>query len=113
MKIRYFLFYFILITQFNSKTFAQFQCSTPQISANNILKRSPFINETPTTAGYCMRVYFHIIRRDDGTDGAPDNLVGASLNRLNTDFYPYNITFKWEGTINYINNTSLYIYPQS
>lgn len=61
----------------------------------------------------CVRVYFHVIRKTDSTGGQSVASVNQAFNVLINDYYNRDITFSWNGTIDYINNTSLYNSPNS
>lgn len=90
-------------------------CSTPanfdaqnMATLNNSLANS-FIDYSFTSV--CVRVYFHVIRKTDGTGGQSVAAVNQAFNILINDFYPRDITFSWNGTIDYINNTTYYNSP--
>lgn len=61
-----------------------------------------------TNENLCLRVFYHIIRRSDGTGGVSAYDAMNSFNALNSDFNPNNIYFLWDGTIDYIDNTQKY-----
>ena len=86
---------------------AQTFCHTPNRSNNQFLNRmmqSSSINND----SYCVKIYMHVVRRTDGSGGQTFNTVEQALEILNDDFNPHNISFNWDGIINYIDNDSYY-----
>lgn len=73
--------------QLVSQDFCQTQGNFPN-SLENI--DFNFIN---TNGPYSVRVFFHIIRRSNGTGGQNTNILPNCLNILNTDFNAHNISF--------------------
>jgi hypothetical protein len=111
MKKRKLLLIGVLIWNFNSLLGQSF-CSTPSISSNLNLNSS-FQMRTANNDSYCLRIYFHVIRRSNGTGGQSVENVEEAFNILNQDFNPHNISFNWDETINYINNDSYYSTPST
>jgi len=60
---------------------------------------------------YCLKIYFHVIRRSNGTGGQTNENVSEAYNILNQDFNPQNISFNWDNQIDYIDNDSYYSSP--
>jgi len=66
---------------------------------------------------FCVTIYIHVLRRDDGTGGQTVANVNAALTYLDDAFnfypgnYPHYIFFDWDGVINYIDNTTLFNTP--
>ncbi len=58
-----------------------------------------------------MKIYFHVIRRSNGTGGQSIESVNEAFNILNQDFNPHNISFNWDNQIDYIDNDSYYSSP--
>ena len=70
-----------------------------QFTQNSIGQSSP---------NFCVRVYFHIIRDDNGQGGVSLANVDSALKILNQDFRPFNIRFIADTNIHYIDSSSLY-----
>lgn len=87
-------------------------CSTPTTSSNANLNSSSHMKST-NNSSYCLKVYFHVIRRSNGTGGQSTASVNQALNILNQDFNPHNISFSWNNQIDYIDNDSYYNNPSS
>ena len=100
-----FLFQFSLIdAQELCKTPAEMNSTTREVFAKEIKVRS--------NTNYLIRVYFHIIRRTNGTGASiVQNNVQTAFNTLNTDFNPHGIYFTWDNSIDYINSDSYYYNP--
>ncbi|MCK0123990.1 zinc-dependent metalloprotease [Gelidibacter sp. F2691] len=62
---------------------------------------------------YCLKVYFHVIRRTNGTGGQTLSNVNEAFSILNQDFNPHNISFNWDNQIDYIDNDSYYGTPST
>lgn len=60
---------------------------------------------------YCLKVYFHVIRRSNGTGGQTTNSVNAAFNILNQDFNPHGIFFNWDNNIDYIDSDTYFSTP--
>ncbi len=103
--------FLLLIFQF-SYVLAQELCTTP--TEMNSATRELFadgVNER-STSNYLIKVYFHIIRKTNGTGASVvQNNVQTAFNLLNTDFNPHGIYFTWDNTIDYIDNDSYYNNP--
>ncbi|HMT54583.1 MAG TPA: T9SS type A sorting domain-containing protein [Saprospiraceae bacterium] len=55
-----------------------------------------------------LRVYFHVIRRTDGSGGYLPYDVAQSFNILQGDYTTHGISFAWDGCIDYIDNSAYY-----
>lgn len=108
-----FLLFITLLQFFNS--FAQSFCKTPSYISDETtrglsLKNIPIQNDN--LGCYYMRIYFHIIRRSDGT-GAENVTINIkkAYNTLVNDFKAHNIYFVWNNEIDYIDCNIYYYYP--
>ena len=99
-------FYLILITlSFHITTFGQDMCQTPANTTNpniNLMNNSNF--GSSAYAPKALRVYFHVIRRTNGSGGYLQYEVKQAFDILNADFGISGITFSWDGCIDYIDN---------
>ncbi len=92
---------------------AQTICHTPQVSSQQLMKRYMFKSKSTNDSIYLLRVYFHVMRKSDGTGGHSSKDVYDSFNILNRDFNSHGIYFIWNGNIDYIDDSSKYYYPNS
>ncbi len=85
-------------------------CNTPTLTTRHSLlcKTRASLLEEEDTMEYYLRVYFHVIRKSDGTGGQNDQVLSKAIRVLNADFNPYSIYFVWDGWIDYINNSYFY-----
>lgn len=90
--------------------FAQSFCKTP--APPQPTDRS-FMPHKNSSTFYCFRLYFHILRATDGTGGVSVSTAQSAYNTLNDDFNSHNIFFIWNGTIDYIDNSSIYLSPSN
>lgn len=61
---------------------------------------------------YLIKVYFHVIRKTNGSGASVvQNNVQTAFNTLNTDFNSHGIFFRWDNTIDFIDNTTYYNAP--
>lgn len=65
----------------------------------------------PSTQKMWVRVFYHVVRKTDGTEGFTGNLCDVTT-LLNSIFNPYNIFFEESGREN-INNSDIYELPDS
>ncbi len=88
---------------------------TAQMSCGEVTTSShqpdPFANRSLISQAslqfsYCVKIYIHVIRDDDGNGGQPIDRVHLAVNNLNLNFNPLNIYFKWDGAIDYIDDSS-------
>ena len=85
-------------------------CFTPSTSSNLSLNSS-YQMKSSNNNSYCLKIYFHVIRRSNGTGGQTNESVSEAFNILNQDFNPQNISFNWDNQIDYIDNDSYYSSP--
>ncbi len=71
----------------------------------------PYRDLTYPNTSFCVKIYVHVIRRDDQTGGQSVADVNQALSYLDTSFNPMDIYFDWDQTINYIDNTASYNDP--
>ncbi len=109
MKKRKLFLIGLLIWNFNS-VFGQNFCFTPSTSSNLSLNSS-YQMRSSNSNSYCLKIYFHVIRRSNGTGGQTSESVNEAFSILNQDFNPQNISFNWDNQIDYINNDSYYSSP--
>ena len=57
-----------------------------------------------TGGPYFIRLYVHVVRRNDGTGGYTPEEVRQALEILDQDFNPHNIFFVWDCDIDYIDS---------
>ncbi|MFK8104164.1 MAG: T9SS type A sorting domain-containing protein [Saprospiraceae bacterium] len=57
---------------------------------------------------FYLRVYVHVIRKNDGTGGQKRSNIKKALTQLDLAFNPQNIYFSWDCNVDYIDNSSLY-----
>ncbi|QTE22191.1 hypothetical protein [Polaribacter cellanae] len=76
----------LLIWNFNS-VFGQNFCFTPPTSSNLSLKSNHQMKSSNNDS-FCLKIYFHVIRKDDGTGGQTKESVKEAFNILNQDFTP-------------------------
>ena len=111
MKQKIFLLTAFLLLLISSSLFGQQICNTPSKTTNSFLNKSAFLKSTLNNNNYCLKVYFHVIRRDDGTGGQPMSSVNQAFQILNQDYNSHNISFFWDDSIDYIDNTNYYNNP--
>lgn len=89
--------------------YAQSFCGTLSLPQPQIdTKYLPLNERSLTNENLCLRVFYHIIRRSDGSGGVSVYDATTSFNVLNSDFNPNNIYFIRDGTIDYIDDTQKY-----
>ena len=91
-------------------------CFTPpytiHTTANSILSYS-LQNNSAFNTNLCLKIYVHVVRKSNGTDGQSISSVNNAINILQADFNPFNINFVWDNTIDYIDNTSYFNNPSN
>lgn len=55
-----------------------------------------------------IRTYVHVVRKEDGSGGQPDDAVFAAIQTLQNDFNPFGIYFEWDCGIKNINTSNYY-----
>jgi len=108
MKTKIILIVALLLTFI--KLEAQSFCLTPSSSSNLTLNKD-YQMKVSNNNSYCLKVYFHVIRRSNGTGGQDTDSVNEAFNILNQDFNSHNISFVWDNHINYIDNDAYYGNP--
>ncbi len=93
---------------------AQDFCLTPS-NSDNLYQYRGMDHLLPdyNTYNYCVKIYIHVIRKDNGTGGQSISNVNTAIGFLNMDFNPHGIYFNWDGNIDYINDTYKYYHPTS
>lgn len=86
----YWLWLLSLVSNFYIYGQTQQFCETPAITDNSFLNSSYSITSAQNDEHYCLRVYFHVIRRSDGTGGQSVSSVNQALQVLNNDYNPHN-----------------------
>ena len=109
MKKRKLFLIAILIWNFNSLLGQNF-CFTPSTS-NNLNLNSSYLMKRSNNNSDCLKIYFHVIRKSNGTGGQTNESVNEAFNILNQDFNPHNIFFNWDNQIDYINDDYYYRSP--
>ncbi|HBZ67603.1 MAG TPA: hypothetical protein DEO70_12265 [Bacteroidales bacterium] len=107
-------FWFILISiSFSDTLQAQSNsfCATPPTGAYPELE--DVLKTTVAEGPFYLKIYVHVVRRDDGTGGQSVENVLQALSILDQDFNPYSIYFIWDCSIHYIDSTILYNFPYS
>lgn len=104
---------FLLFFQF-SFVCAQELCTTRTEMSSATKELFADGSETRSTTKYLIRIYFHVIRKTDGSGAnIVQNNVQTAYNILNTDFNLHGIYFVWDHAIDYINSDSYYNDPGS
>lgn len=99
---------FILLTMSsNSQDF----CTAPASSEYKELILDTYRHVDFSQYSFCVKIYIHVIRKNDGTGGQSHSNIIEALGYLDAAFNPHNIFFNWNNSINYINNTNLYNHP--
>ena len=92
------IFYSLTISEINAQSF----CSTPSTTQSASFENS--IQGMNETGPFNLKIYVHVIRRDDGTGGQSEQDVTDALSFLDVDFQPHNIFFIWDCQIDYIDS---------
>lgn len=111
MKQKLFYLVVFLLCLLSKDLFGQQLCHTPTQTNNNFFNKSTYLSTYSNNESYCLKVYIHVIRRSDGTGGQTVSAVNQAFQILNQDFSPHNISFSWDNTIDYIDNTTIYNNP--
>ena len=99
------------VTLLHLVSLAQTICHTQQIASKELMQRYCLKTRTSNNNSYILYVYFHVIRKSDGTGGHTLQDVNDTFSLLNADFNSHNIYFVWNGTIDYIDDTNKYYVP--
>ncbi|WP_347175294.1 hypothetical protein [Polaribacter uvawellassae] len=68
---------------------------------------NPVIESTANDT-FCVKVYFHIIKKSDGSGGKTTDDANEAFRLINEAFNPHNIFFNWDNTIDIIKNNAIY-----
>lgn len=103
----------IIMGLISLSSIAQSFCHTPALpqSVEGVSKSSRTVYNS--NSHYFLKIYFHVLRASNGTGGVSSSVVQQAFNMLNSDFNVYNIYFVWDGNIDYINNSSIYLSPSN
>lgn len=98
---------------FSVNSFSQEFCEASSYSPNYDLLVNTYGQADFASYLFCVTIYVHVLRRDDGTGGQTVANINTALTYLDDAFnlYPHYIFFDWDGVINYIDDTSLYDVP--
>jgi len=95
----------MLFTQVN--VWGQSFCETSSYGVNPGFKSAT--KSANASGPFYLRVYVHVIRRDDGTGGQPISAVHEAMSILNADFNPHNIYFVWDCVVHYVDSDHRYL----
>ena len=89
----------LLLISYSFGMYAQNFCLTPSNIPEFLqtVPRSRYV-ETRSNDTYLVRIFFHIIRRSDGTGGQTLSEVNTAFNILQSDYQPHGISFCLLGT---------------
>ncbi|MCP1996537.1 hypothetical protein [Flavobacterium sp. HSC-61S13] len=104
---------FILMAMAAVPVYGQAVCITPSYTINEPINNSHLMRDPFNNNKYCLRVYFHVIRRSDGSGGQTISAVNEGFRILNQDFEAHNISFLWDNSINFIDSDTHYLSPTS
>lgn len=90
---------------------SQDYCSTTSNSEYLELVFETYKDLDVTTHKLCVKIYIHVIRRDNGTGGQSIANIDEALGYLEDAFNPHDIYFWWDNKINYIDNTTHFNHP--
>lgn len=93
--------------------YAQDFCHTPADSEYKELVLDTYRDLDVSMYKFCVRIYVHVVRRDNGTGGQTVSNVNEALGYLDDAFNPHDIYFWWNNTINYIDNTTIFNSPST
>lgn len=112
---RFVLTYLFFILVFTAHAQTDWHCATPHTDMPSDLKAlrsskeaSGFSRNLNPYNATILPVTFHIVQNNIGSGGLPSSQVAQVLNILNASYAAANIQFEQCGTINYINNSSLF-----
>lgn len=103
----------IIICLWSLSINAQSFCQTPALRQPSENKVTPLPSRSSSDSQYILKVYFHVLRSSNGTGGVNSSIVQSAYNLLNDDFNTDNIFFLWDGVVDYIDNSSIYMNPSS
>ena len=103
------IIFILILVIIGNYTYSQDFCQTPVYTANpslNIFNSANF--GSGAYGSKTLRLYFHVVRRVDGSGGDLPFEVSQAYNILQDDYNPNGIYFAWDGCIDYIDNSILY-----
>ena len=100
---------FACLLAFVFKSFAQDLCGTPAITNIENVRKLSSPQKRSANSNYLLRLYFHVVRKSNGTGGVSTSIVNSAYNRLNSDFNSHGIFFVWDEVIDTINNNTYYL----
>ena len=72
--------------------YAQAFCSTPTENSVFLSRLTNYRSSTYNDSTFCLRVYFHVIRKTNGSGASIiQNNISEAYNLLNEDFNPHGI----------------------
>jgi len=96
LKFQYLLLLFSICLNTNAQIIGF--CATSPNVPNNIATIRTRALLSSTTDSYIIKVFFHVMRKSDGTGGQTQQEVTTAFNTLVSDYQPYNIRFVLLGT---------------
>lgn len=105
MRTKILLIGVLLVLDYSN--YAQLPCGTESSAGPVYPKKATNVYSTRGLDGvsFCVNVYFHVIRNDNGQTSIPAYYPTSMLEKLNEDYAPYKISFKSLGT-GYVDNTA-------
>ncbi len=94
----------IVFIGFNCLIHAQ-ECATPTPTAYSV--SSGISGKSSVSSSYCLNLYFHIVRRTNGTGGVNPTVIDDILNVMNSAFLPHEISIQSVGN-DYIDSDALF-----
>jgi len=98
---------FILLLLFNFSSYSQIECgvptNTPNIDYGSIIETRGVFQ--PNSGPYCINLFFHIVRQNNGLGEFDPNEIDNLVVLLNDSFNPHNIFIAKAG-VNFINNSN-------
>lgn len=103
-----FLILSFFLTQLNAQ---ESSCGTVDFAPNPIKEK--FLSSLNASGPFYVKIYPHVVRKNDGSGGQPFSGVMEALSYLDSDYEPLNIFFVWDGCIDYIDSTALFNFPNT
>lgn len=104
------LLYLTTLALISVYCYSQTICTTPAETSKDATQsqKRAVSRSYGDSLSYYLKVYFHVIRQTNGTGGQSYSNVTEAYNILNNDFNQHRIFFIWDGSIDYIDDSSLY-----
>jgi len=99
------LLLFSLFTLLSSLLASQDACQTQALGGSlpyNGAICAATCNNTAYSDPITLKIYFHVARFEDGSGGHSETEVDLFYAKLDEDFADHNISFAWDGCINYV-----------